>query len=75
MWSHNPKFVGLRIWINGIYWVSALQGYPAEVAEHLGALGSLGDKLLEPFLSIYLPAGGSVHGSNPESHDSSAVLL
>ncbi|KAB0405412.1 hypothetical protein E2I00_012324, partial [Balaenoptera physalus] len=50
-------------------------GYPAEVAEHLGALGSLGDKLLEPFLSIYLPAGGSVHGNNPESHDSSAVLL
>lgn len=54
--AHNLKLVGLKIGISGICWVKGLQGCPAEVVECLGALSSLEDKLLEPFLSTSLPA-------------------
>lgn len=75
MWSHNPELAGFRIWINGILWVSGLQRWPAEVADHLRALGCFEDKLAKLFLSVHLSAWWTVHGNKPRILQLLVVLL
>lgn len=55
--------------------MSGLQRWPAEVADHLRALGCFEDKLAKLFLSVHLSAWWTVHGNKPRILQLLVVLL